>query len=350
MSSFSRYLNYKLEKSRLRTLVFAALSVLFSQAIIRDELAIYYNWQTPRTGLYALAIVLGIFCTIIPILETAEMKNRRNLDTLYFFPIGRAKLALVNYLCGWIQITVIYTATYLFACGIYLTGVPNFALIHLLPYYFFSLLAGLLIYSIVLFLFEQANTVADGVLFCALGVYALYAVFGSLTYVVELLVDSPNHPLAWTLEYIFNSFWGCIYAPLNNLTVLFQNLIEPSQILDKQILKEWYMFVFWGVIGLASAIGFFFCFVRHRTERIGDISDSWFGYRIMIPLYGYALFLGGGISRIIVLILMASGYFIYRRSFKLKKSDIVVLLCSIIPILLDELLSLIPASYPVTFG
>lgn len=325
MKTFGRYLTYRLKQSCLRTLIFTILSVLLTQAVILDELSQNYK----QSGLYIVAVILGILCTIIPILETAEYKNRRNLDVLYSFSISRGKLAVLHFLSGWIQIIVSYTVTYLCACYTLLTHQTHFSLIYLLPYYFFSLGIGLITYSVFLFLFGEANTEGDGVLFCFLSIFALALVFLAIDTQIRIFTDRGK-------SLPFDSFWGCIYEPIDSLTVVFQYWIHASESASRgviQIQKESYMFAFWALIGIAAAIGYFYTFTHKRAEKIGDISTSWFGYKMLIPTYYFSLLLSGFLGTEFILIfvlfiLMLSGYFIYRRSFKLRKSDIIVLACA----------------------
>ena len=167
MKTFGRYLTYRLKQSWLRMLIFTVLSVIFTQNVMRSEL----NYEHPRSGLFILAVILGILCTVIPILEIAEYKNRRNLDAFYSFSISRKSLALLHFLCGWTQVVVVYTVTYLAGVLTLLTYDTQFLLIYLIPYYFCSLALGLIIYAIFLFLFNEGNTESDGVLFGFLGIF-----------------------------------------------------------------------------------------------------------------------------------------------------------------------------------
>ncbi|MBR3894652.1 MAG: hypothetical protein IKJ35_05835 [Clostridia bacterium] len=310
MKTFGRYLSYRLRQSWIRTLIFAVLSISLSQSVIRNELESSF----PESGLYILAIILGIFCTVIPMLELGEYKNRRNLDALYSFAISRKKLALLHYLSGWIQVTVIYTATYLFACLTLVTHDSPFQLIYLLPYYFLSLCVGLIMYSFFLFFFGEANSETDGVLFCVLGIFWFSAIVGLGE---ELLFGAVR----------FSRLWVWVYDPLDYLTSLFEYWIHSPETISwgaETALEEWYMFIPWGAIGIACSVGYFFTFSRKPAEKNGDISNSWFGYRTMIPIYGFFL-ASISLKWIFVTILMLAGYFIYRRSFKLKKSDLIVL-------------------------
>ena len=90
------------------------------------------------------------------------------------------------------------------------------------------------------------------------------------------------------------------------------------------------------MIGLLSSVGFVWSFSKRRTEKVGDISDSWFGYRVLIPIYLYECLLASGMGSyagIYFYIAAVVAYFLYRRSFRLKKSDILVLAFGLIPLL-----------------
>lgn len=144
------------------------------------------------------------------------------------------------------------------------------------------------------------------------------------------------------------SEWGVIYAPINNLTVIFQKLIEVNRASDSgaslnvdyanRYMAQMYMFFVWGAVGIAAAFGFFFNFKRKGAQNAGEISDSPFGYKLLIPVYGYGLLLtsdGLEIMSVIIFALMLVGYFIYRRSFKIKTRDIIFIACGIIPLILS---------------
>ena len=109
----------------------------------------------------------------------------------------------------------------------------------------------------------------------------------------------------------------------------------------KEYSEMWYMFVAWGALGVASAVGYFITFVRKGAEKAGEISSSWFGYRLLIPIYGYSLLLEYNyldFMTVVIFALMIIGYIIYRRGFKLKVSDYIVTACGIPVFLLGGLL------------
>lgn len=342
MTTLKRYLFYRLKNSVLRILIFTILSVLLSRIVLWERITVR-EISSCASGLYIFATVLGIVASLIPFFELSGFKNRRNLDTLFFFPIKREKMALAVYISGLLQVIIIYTVTYVAGFIFLATNTDCFALIYMLPYFFLSLLLGAVIYSVFMFLFSEANTVADGVLFCLLWIFLLYMV--SNTAILEF-VDSESRHTETVQAAMDLSEWGIIYAPMSNLTVLFQELIEinrPSRWDNSaDAVKEYmYMFFVWGAIGIAAAVGYVYRFAKKGAEKAGELSGSWFGYKILIPVYGYCLiFLTASKNRPsalswIVFALMIIGYVIYRRSFRLKKSDIGAIAAGLIPIILS---------------
>ena len=338
MTTFKRYVLYRIKNSILRTLIFTILSILVTQTVIRDCIDLS-RVENRTSGLFIFATILGIVASLIPFIELSGFKNRRNLDTLFFFPIKREKMALAVYISGLFQVIVIYTVTYVAGALFLATNTDYFALGYMLPYYFLSLLLGTVIYSVFMFLFNEGNTVADGVLFCLLWIFLLN--IASYTVISQCLEQK-----LWPTSVAMNlTDWGIIYTPINHLTVLFQDLIEinhPSR-WDRSVvsIKEHsYMFSVWGAVGIAAAIGYVLRFVKKGAEKAGEISTSWLGYRILIPIYGYCLILltasdsGPSTISLLTFALMIIGYVIYRRSFRLKKSDIIVTAAGLIPVLL----------------
>jgi hypothetical protein len=295
------------------------------------------------SGIYILATVLGIICTLIPILENKCFKNRRNLDTLYFFPIKREKMAIVHFLSGFIQVLAIYSVTFFASLAYLAANTDYFALGYMLPYYFLSILLGLVMYSFFTFIFTQANTVADGVVLCVLWMFALAVVVAAFRLaVIGAFVED--------LEKIPNlSGWGIVYAPINNLTVIFQDLIEinrtrfndPFSIsYAEQYTRQMYMFFLWGAVGIAAAVGYVLTFVRKGAEKAGEISDSIFGYKLLIPLYGYSLLMTFeyvDFFAALIFVAMVIGYIVYRRSVKLKASDLIFVGCGAFALILGTM-------------
>ena len=340
MSSFKKYLLWKLKTSALRTVLFTVLAVMLilpmvSEAVDYTHSDISYS----SCGISNLEILLGILCTVIPIIELSGFKNRRNIDTLYFLPIRREKLAAAHYISGFLQIFFIYTVAF-FASYAYLAiSTDWFALGYMLPYYFLSLLVGLGIYSIFAFIFSQANTVLDGVIFCAAWIFVVYLIMCVIIDIIYHYVDDQylRQNDIWRI-----ADWGLIYEQLDSLTVIFYDMIEINDPRNNSyipwIMDHVYMFFIWGAAGIAAAIGYFITFVKKGAEKAGEISDTPFGYKTLIPVIAYlAILLAKGhvISISLYVAMMVIAYVVYRRGFKFKKSDVICMLCSIPAIILS---------------
>jgi len=351
MKMAKRYLAYGLKKNLWRTVVLSLISALVCIMTISGE-ATGGEIKYRRAGIYILAVVISVFSAIIPMLELEGFKNRRNLDTLYFFPIERKKMAVVHFVSGFVQVVAIYTVAFA-TSFIYLLARTNyFALGYMVPYYLLSLLIGLVMYSFFCFIFIQGNTVADGVIFCVIWIFVPYIIMsvGLETFVKAFWGPADN---VWHSAEIreWNQMsnltpWGMVFTPINNLTVIFQEFIEvnrhnPTHLFSDtyayRYMQEMYMFFVWGAVGIASAIGFIFGFARKGAHMAGEPSYSWFGYKTLIPICGYSLILllaskdSFDFLFIMCWVLMFIGYVIYRRSFKIKKSDIIVMVCGVVP-------------------
>jgi hypothetical protein len=83
-------------------------------------------------------------------------------------------------------------------------------------------------------------------------------------------------------------------------------------------------------MGIAAAVDFFRTFGKRRMEKTEEISDSYLGFRTLIPIYavtGMLCFQASDsiIFWVIIELFAILGYTIYRRGFHYKKSDIAIL-------------------------
>ncbi len=339
--TFAKYLRYRLKNSSLRSAIFSVLSLAIVLYVIAEHNrhtntvnvdANYLSFN--ETGLYMLAIVMGFFATLIPMLETACFKSRRNLDTLYCLPIKRSKLALAHYLSGYIQLAFVYSVNF-FGAYIWLALNTDFyALGWMMLYYLFSLVLGFILYSIFIFLFSEANTVLDGVVFSALWIFALYLVMYALFTYIRYKFDIPD----FYKKHSYLIDWGIVYGPLNALTVIFRELIEinrkNSNLTAEEVRSMITLTSPWLIIGIAAAYGYFRNMLKKGAQLAGEISSSWFGYKLIIPLYAYSLAVIMNISNadviffVFLLIAMTVGYTMWRRSFKFKLADYLIIALS----------------------
>ena len=333
MTTFKKYLTFRLKKSFLRTVVFSLIALVATYIVVYANAVPFVIIGNPEyngnTGIFVLVWIIVILSVAIPVLETTEFKNKRNLDTFCSLPLSRFDLALAHYISGFVQMFAIYTVSFITLVLVVLPYAEHFRLGYLPAYYVFSLILGLGLYSFYTFIFGEANTVLDGAIFCAMWT------FGGgflLLYIVDFITAAAFDLPTVVYNDLNVSPWlfGVSFAPLNNITELFLHNIEPKANVSSSyftISRHFESLFVWALIYAACACGYFCTFARKGTEKAGEISDTWFGYKMLIPIYG---FLCAGMDSYMLnalwLAAMFTGYMIYRRGIRLAKSDIIVLI------------------------
>ena len=282
-----------------------------------------------------------LFCgCLLPITEFSFFKKRRNLDCIYGLPITRREMGVVHYLTGLICLIVPYTCAYLLNFLLMLRYPEGFCYPPVLGYYLLSVLLGICAYSVNVFVFNQANSTGDGIWFMIFWTFIFLAVSSAWNFITEMLILGD---IEWgdaeyeKLEELWSQKWEIPYSEMaiswstiSEIQTIYRNVIEKST--EAYLAGIWgepwrvIWMVFWIVLGVASIFGHIFTFGKRKTEKTEEVSDSWFGFKVMIPLYAViGIFTWLGLSTIFTMIVSFVGYLIYRKGFHLKKSDWIVL-------------------------
>ena len=338
MSHFKKYFLYRFRSVMWLTVVLCILAVILVQSSVSVYMGTYYEWDegTDTSIEYErinidnfgiVAFILGAACTVMPILELGGLKNKRNVDTLYTLPVSRSKMALAHYLNGLVQSSVIYTVAYIaLVIKILTSSMLDYinSPILLLPCYFVVLLAGVAVYSMFAAIFNSANTVADGCLFIA--VWSLLPTF--LVMAIEELGSRTSGIM--DIPFIDESSGFSMYPhSVMAITENFFRALTGQMAYRRSYTKE---MIFWTIVGAALAGVYFYSFVHKRAEKINDSSDTFFGYRTIIPIIVFCLSVSTDtelLSIIFAVLAAVVGYMLYRRSFKMKMKDIVITSCII---------------------
>ena len=343
MTNFKSYLGYRIKKSLFPMLTFSLIALAISAFSAR---ACAYRFMGSRgsMGIETLATIVGIIASIIPMIELSAFKSRRNLDTLFFLPISRKSVALVHYLSGLVQMFTIYTVAFLGHTLVLLEFAEDFRMEYMPLYYVLLLILGVVVYSVFMFLFSEANSNVDGVICSIMWIFALYVAMSALDYPIRVFalkyvyIGHDGQYFLFTRQLSNFAAWFLPYAPLNNITVVFQSVMQGWDNFNGYELyfptfaeavgryfPHWYMFFPWLAAGTASVWGYFRTFTRKGAEKAEDISDSPFCYKTLIPLYGASLItLESDIVMIFLTVAaMYIGYAIYRRTFRIKKADVI---------------------------
>ena len=350
MKTCASYFKYSLKKVLVEMLtltVFALLLVHFSvsQSIVHWKADGVLDIRRSDLCLWVPSAILGVLAAVLPLLRLSAFKSRRNIDTLYSFPLSRRKMVAVQLGMGIGEMFCAFTLSYLYFIFLYKLKAGAFHLFWLLPNYFVALVGGLILYFFVAFFFWQGNTVADGIVFAIgfAGAPALFVLDLSILFNSSLMSEA-----VWYLP-----FWH-----LNNTTGLFyykamQDSPEVMEVMGEQLsnnayfweldslANKFYMYIVWFFVACILAAMLFYFAGRSKAEKAGDISDSFLGYRTLVPFYGYSILLNSTeraweFSPIIYL-LMIVGYILCRRGFKLRMSDWICLGGGVVPIVIGSM-------------
>lgn len=300
MTSFKKYFLYRFKSSWLQLILIVAMSVIIMMAS-RSELDYYEKMK-----LNSINTVVVWLCFFVPILELSLFKNRRNMDTILSLPISRKKIALAHLLNGYIQIALPLTV-----CTIISLILLNSPTAENYPWqvilnYVILLPVTALVYGVFSFIFMKANTVVDGVITQALSILSIFLAGGALKHIIV-------EGLGIEINFIDYSVF-VLFSPINLLGdwLFLEHTMELYEIIG---------FITICLLGLVAILGYFKAFAEQKPERIGGISDSIIGYRLLIPVYAFSLSLTG--LDWFILLSAFIGYTIFRRGVKFKKGDII---------------------------
>ena len=342
MTMFKRYLRYHLKES-LRPMICILVAVFaltfligFNETSTLTYELVDFELQEVRyyrSTLTIPVIFLSVLVSVIPVIEFSFFKKRINLDCIYALPISRRTMGLVHYVTGAITLLGSFTLSYLLNFLFILKrGVENFEnLPSLIVHYLLCAVIGAAVYTVLVFVFNEANTMGDGIWFMILWSLAMALVLISVAELLDGTLDTnPLGNAAYTA-----TPYGLL---VTSLTGGYESFVEtnPNSAATFWSQADGVAFmIVWTVLGIAAAFGLYFTFGKRKVEKTEEISDSFFGYRVMIPLYAVTGMIALSASEIVAMWVIIEaiailGYTIYRRGFHYKKSDIIVLLSLII--------------------
>lgn len=297
----------------------------------------YYYLSTLETPFGVLSVCSCLF----PVIEFAIFKKRRNLDCFYSLPISRKEMGIAHYITGWFCVVIPYSCAYVLNFLLMLRYPDGFHYRPLLGGYFLGMGMAFCIYSVYAFLFNRANTVFDGIIFILMGTFVITAAISAWNTLTLTVCQSLRPETVHYSEFykMWQESYEMPYTEMTNpigalldVRVLLEGLVEKndSNIFIRlksrtEAIHDWRYVVWyalWGLVGIAAVFGFAFSFGKDRADKTGEVSDSWFGYKLMIPLYACIATIGsGGNGMFGIVIISFTAYIIYRRGFHLKQSN-----------------------------
>ena len=272
-----------------------------------------------------LSIVLSVIVTIIPVMEFSFKMKRRSVDLYYSLPIKRIKLYICKYFVGLAEFLILYIPQWLISF-IWLATLPSVSNIYDMSYSIYFMLAsigyGILIYTFLTFFYTMGNTLIDGIIFMALASCFLPTLMNVM---YSLILGANFSDRTFYMRFFF------IYSPLFDISGKMHSNMIGGTYGDINILG----IILNIALAILASIAFFFIHSeKNNAELVGDESDTIFGYKLFIPLYMVTSFklISSSISALWVVIGLVGYLFycIYRKSFRIKRNDIITLGVSII--------------------
>ena len=335
MTYFKRYFLHRLRSTTFRSIVLAVITAIVTFVGVSNTAYFQYGdeivYRSSESGLAVSVYLALVILIVIPMLETAELKKQRSLDLLFAFPITKSQLAVAHYLSGLCQVIFLNAVSVAASVLAHMSkgfGGLSFLVI---PAVVCMLPVIICLYSVVVFLFSQGNTVGDGVVFTfgvPLAIYnTLWVIFKVLENFGEARIWLKQNFAGYPKFCNFFEMLAIPASPFNSLMIGNEFRLELAWTPYVTV-----RYIIWAIIGIACVLGFVYYTRTFRAEKAGDISDSVFGYKVLIPLFAMnavlevwlrgAEMFGFEVDIALILVAMAIGYFIYRRSFRIKPADV----------------------------
>lgn len=274
-----KYFKHELKNNAI---LIASLTVILTVIYTTYVLSSAYP-SSVGINLWGMSLLGGIIAAIVPPILFVYKMQKRSLDLYYALPLSHTKIFAVKYLIGLIAVFLPYTAAYFTgALGVMMKLESAINAVFYIPHYFSTLLPLYIIYSICVFLFTRAHTLMDGIMTMLLGFFAI-----------------PLAALIFTDKFGNYFFAYCLlpFAPLDNITTGFQYLIAPPgngyhPFNDYGTVEIMCLSIGFGVNAACSVLSTVFAFKLEKSakaEDAGQISDSFFSYKAMLPLYLFCL-------------------------------------------------------------
>lgn len=304
-------------KQRLAIFIvlFVSMAVIFLLTN-RGDAIIYkhYNGEVvPGNTIFTVyTVCLCIAATATPIGELSFKMKRISSEQMYALPIKRDHLFYIRALFSYLEIIIPFTLAYLVSVTFILVSKNLFIPIYFLYYYLLAIVGAFFINSIVSFFYTQANNMLDGILFVAGAIF-----LGSVVMMlVELILKTD-------IECSYNIYKGMDYLTcwMNKLVIGEKYDPTSSFLFSDSVEGAISTSIYLGAFGTISTVLYVIFSKRVNAEDVSRKSESYFGYRVLIPLYGIVL---SSVSEeiIIIAICLINVYLLYalfRRNFNLKK-------------------------------
>ncbi len=315
-----KYFLYELKKHIWTLVILSAVCALpYIVNVATMRMSYTYFPETDNERIYIqnpqLSFVFGellILLFLVPTIVYSFKMTKRGVDGYYSLPLKREKLYFVSTMVGLILVLVPFTVSFWsgFMTLLFRQGNP-YKMGYYIPAYFGGLFFAVFLFGINAFVYTRANRVVDGLAFMAAYAFVGLLSLTCLEYAFDVSVSS------WRIEQCF-LFSGSMFAFVDRMC----DYIMLSKI------GEGYAGWWFGLTAAAGVLCYallYFAIRFEKGENAEQNSNSWLGYKTLIPVYVALCFGGGAAEEILGFVLVLVGgvvaTIVYKRKFRLKFID-----------------------------
>ena len=292
-----KYFTYLLKKNLLPLAVFTLFCIVVYVVPILAENYDYWNqvvFYTYHTGLFYsidlyyanIAVALAVMSVLIPIYIFSYKMNKRSVDMHYSLPISKRKILVTNFLAGLVLMYAAYTIAYLLGFLVIAVKVDGLYLIYYLYLYLALLIPAFITYAVTAFIYTRANTIVDGVV-SVVGALCIFAMAVGMIEVLHLLPDGADWSWFFSFTPLVRAFIELgegITGGKVDIWFTSRNPLYKEGIINSNIclLVDG---ILWTVIAIAATVGLICAEKNSKAENCGQISESFFCYKVQIPAY-----------------------------------------------------------------
>lgn len=313
-----KFFIYELKKSLLVMGAFAVIAA----AIYVVTVLVNAEWLSRSHGDFPFEAILipgSAICVITPIWKLSYRMKKRSVDMYYSLPLSHTRILAVKYLVGLIAVFAPYTVAYWIGSFTAMGAVgKTLNAVYFIWTYLATIIPMAVIYSLAAFIFTRANRLIDGILFTVMTGMAL----GIVAEVVSTFIVEVPYYFYVDSQYYLNSIYYTPFSSLNAVSLYFKTYIFKNVTFSLRLGPQDIIgMVLITVLGAASVVGLFLSERYAKAENCEQLSNSFFGYRVMIPLYTFAFaFLSAILSYVLVALVAAAAYavsILYKRTPKI---------------------------------
>lgn len=299
------------------SIIFMVLSVV---NICFGFLAIFE--ATLENTYLALSMNTILLTGFLAFYELQFKMKKVGVDQIYSLPLKKEKIYLGKFLAGYGTFFVAFTCSFV-AAALSICAFGDFSFKYLIFLYLSNLLMGLLFYGLIFFIVYAQNTLVDAIfnvlmflLLFALGISAINKVTDHLFqfhFIGRWSLDEISFfPFGFIL--LLNQYFTLGLAGINSSSMNERNALGRNGLISA---------IFYIIIFVIFVFVFLYKLKKDKPEKVNQISDSYFSYRIMIPFIIITSFLNifyiNAFTYLLFLLLAYLLYVMYQRKLKLNR-------------------------------